>query len=488
MEEAILTKSLRKSALEIIDYKKASEASIVSILWKDPELFLLHDIKEEDFLEPVWKTYFIIGNDLVRRHDKRVLDDITVGLHLREDEILCKKYEEYGGWDTIEQATAYVETENLEGYIKKNNKFKLLLNLLKNGFALEHKLKEFLNMSSEEIYEEYEAYLNDSFMNIETEDRAYSIDHKIDQLILDLDDGLTVGLPFYNSPMLTAETGGSLLGNVTLCGALSGVGKSSFARNILLPSIIEQKERIVFMINEEDLTKMQRELLVWVANNIFKHDIQKYIVRNGKYSDETKKILEQAKEWIKERAEYVHVISFQSFSTAKAIKIIRKYSALGVKHFVLDTFKNDAEGSNDKMFWMNMKNNMVKLYDVAKPRGKNIHLWVTFQLAKSSSIQRYYSLGNIGESKGIADVASTCIMIRNLFEDELEGGKKKLNVYKTVGNSKVPVVLDKDKHYQLIFIVKNREGASGDYQIVVEHDLSKNTYKEVGFTRVPTDF
>ena len=54
--------------------------------------------------------------------------------------------------------------------------------------------------------------------------------------------------------------------------------------------------------------------------------------------------------------------------------------------------------------------------------------------------------------------------------------------------SKIPVKLDEGKHYQLIFICKNREGAASSIQIVCEHDMSRNILKEVGFTSVPVDF
>ena len=82
-------------------------------------------------------------------------------------------------------------------------------------------------------------------------------------------------------------------------------------------------------------------------------------------------------------------------------------------------------------------------------------------------------------------------MVRKIFEDEYKGGKHELKVFKYSGKNKktkVPVELDKKKNYQILFVVKNREGSSNDYQIVVEHDLSRNTFKEIGITIVPVDF
>jgi replicative DNA helicase len=89
------------------------------------------------------------------------------------------------------------------------------------------------------------------------------------------------------------------------------------------------------------------------------------------------------------------------------------------------------------------------------------------------------------------DPASTCIMVRNLFDDEYPGGKNELKVYRLEGKNgktKLPVTLNKDKNYQILFIVKNREGSANQYQLVIEHDLSRNILKEVGITVVPVDF
>lgn len=82
-------------------------------------------------------------------------------------------------------------------------------------------------------------------------------------------------------------------------------------------------------------------------------------------------------------------------------------------------------------------------------------------------------------------------MIRNLMDDEKVGGKNELKVYRMGGKNgktKIPVQLEHDKHYQLLFVVKNREGSANIYQIVVEHDMSRNILKEVGMTVVPQDF
>ena len=134
---------------------------------------------------------------------------------------------------------------------------------------------------------------------------------------------------------------------------------------------------------------------------------------------------------------------------------------------------------------------MVEINDCIKAENKNVHILITFQLAKGSIKQRYYTQDNIGMSKNIIDPASTCLMIRDLYDDEYPGEKRALDVFKLEGKngkSKIPQHLDKEKRYQIIFIIKNREGSANTYQIVVEHDMSRNVMKEIGMTHVPIDF
>jgi len=485
---------LAKTSKKIREYKKACEANIVSILWKQPDLYYTYDnLKLANFTENVWKVYYQIGLDIVIKEKKQVLDDITVGLYLEKHLKLKEQYEKYKGYETIENARAYVKTENMDGYINELHKWNAVLDLLKRKFPIFDRISDFVDMTSEQIYDEFEAVLNHVFVNVEGDDITHDISDGLDELIEELDQGMAVGLPLHNTPTLNKEVGGNLEGNITLVGGLSGVGKTALSRILILPSILEHKEKIVIMINEEGKKKWQREFLVWVANNIFKEDLQKYIVRDGKYKPEIKALLKKCSEWVKQYKNTIILKPFTQYTTAKAIKTIKKYASMGVKYFMLDTYKADSKASSSESFWFSMQQNMVEINDVIKSEAKNVHIWITFQLSKGSSKQRYYDQDNIGMAKNIVDVASTCLMIRKVFEDEIEGGKRELDVYrkeKRQGNieSQIPVKLKKGKNYQIIFIVKNREGSTNDYQIVVEHDLSRNTYKEVGYTVVPVDF
>lgn len=477
---------------KINEYKEACEANIVSILYKVPENIFDSDLKLDDFSNNIWKVYWQIAYDIIVLEEKHILDEITVGLYLEKHLKLQKKYNEYGGYETIVNAGAYVKVENLNGYIKELHKWNVIINLAKNNYPVKERLSEYCDMTLEDIYNEFEIFINHTFINVDSDVKSYDISDGLYELIEELDQGLAVGLPYYNMPIITKETGGQYLGSITLVGGLSNVGKSTFARTSVIPSIIKHKERIVIMLNEDGIKKWQRELLVFVSNNIIKTDIQKHVVRDGKYEKEVKDTLYKAAEWIKEQTQnhMITIIPFKKYMTSTAIKVIKKYSSLGVKYFLLDTFKMDA-GKVSENSWLQMQQAMVEINDVVKPESKNLHIMITFQLSKGSIKQRYYTQDNVGLAKNIIDPASTCIMIRDLYEDEYTGGKRELYVYRLEGKNgrtKIPVKLDKEKHYQILFMVKNREGSANQYQVIIEHDMSRNIMKEIGITNVPVDF
>ena len=265
-----------KCAKEVKEYKVVAEANVVAIFFKQPELILDYPMQLEDFTENTWRVYWQIANDIIVIEKKSVLDDMTVGLYLEKHSKLKAKYDEYGGYETIDKAKEYVNVNNISGYVNELYKWKTVLELLKNGFPVQNRIKEFCDMSLDEIYEEYEAILNHIFINAEDDVKSYSLADGIYDLIDELDEGLAVGLPYNNMDILNKETGGQLPGNITLIGGLSNMGKTTLTRSMLIPSTVKYGERLVICVNEEGKKKWQRELLVWVANNIYKQDLQKF--------------------------------------------------------------------------------------------------------------------------------------------------------------------------------------------------------------------
>lgn len=478
---------------QIGEYKLIAEANAVVTLYKNPDLIRETNLKLDDIHNNTWRVYFSIAHDLIKVEKKNTLDEITVNMYLSKHNKLRQKYEEYGGYETIQNATAYIKEENFESYVNEVKKWNAVIKLAKIGFPVKNKLSEYVDAKAEDIYNELEALLNHTFVNIDSDVKTYNACDGLYEFINELNNGYCVGMPLDGCEILNREIGGvNFNGNIYGIGANSGVGKSTTVINYIMPSVIKYDEKMVMMINEEDEKKVKRELLIWVANNVFKKELHKYELRDGKFSEETLDLLKKCADWLEEKKDKrnITIVPFEKYTCKAAIKIIKKYSSMGVKLFVLDTLKESAD-SRGTDTWKSMERDMVDLYDVIKPAAKNVSLFVTYQLGKASVKLRYLTNNEIGQAKNILDVMSVNLMMRKPFEDEFEDGSHEIKAYKIAGvngKSKIPYKLSKDKHYMITWITKNRFGQTDAFQIVSEYDLSTNTHKDVAICNIAQDW
>lgn len=487
----------KQTISQLQEYSVPVQANIIATLYKKPTLLYDYsDLKIEDFSENVWRVYLAIMQGLVLIEKKEVVNEYSIGVYLEKHTALADKYAEYGGYETIQNMFEAVDFKNFDAYIYELNKINALIKMTEDGFPVGENLREYKDMPLEDIYDRFEAMLNNTFIKSEGGIKVYDATENLDDLIDELDLGIMVGLPYHNMPILTDMTGGCRVGELTILAKPVNQGKSSFVRNVHVISLLEASERVVIILNEEGVKKFRMELLCYIANNIFKYNLQKHVIRNGKYSQEVKDMLKKSALWLKDKAEgkILTIIPLSNYTTAKAMKIIRKYSALGIKYFVIDTFKTDSEIKNNEKRWENLKSNAVKLYDLIKPDNKNVHLMLTYQISIADKRQRYLDMDNLGESKGVCEVADTVFMARNVFPDEIDGeGKtknRKLVIRRENKDGLEEIVeLDPKKYYQVMFIAKSRSGEAGRRQIVFEHDLSRNIVNEIGYTMVSmTDY
>lgn len=478
---------------KINEFKEICETNIVSIIYKNPDLIRENNLQLEELTNNCWRVYFQIAFDIINVEKKNSLDIVTVNLYLEKHKRLKSKYEEYGGYKLVESAATYVKEENFDGYLAELHKWNAVIQLAKLGFPVSDRLSEYVDTSAEDIYNELEVMLNHIFVNISSEIKTYNALDGLHELIDELDEGAQVGMPLSNCDILNKEIGGfNINGNIYALGANSGVGKSTTAINYLMPSVLKYNEKIVMMINEEDQKKVQKELLIWTANNIFKQELHKYVLRDGGFKDDVMDVLKKSADWLAEMKDRknITVIPFEKYTAKAAIKIIKKYSSMGVRLFILDTLKESSDSRNTDT-WKSMERDMVDLYDVIKPAAKNVGLFVTYQLGKASVKLRYLTNNEIGQAKNILDVISVNLMMRKPFEDEYEGGSHEITGYKITGvngKTKIPFKLKKGTRYMITFIPKNRFGNTDAYQIISEYDLSTNVHKDIGICNIPQDW
>ena len=490
-EEKSVKKKISKARVQILEYKNNCEAMIVSTIYSKPSLLYEIDLTIDDFSSNIWKVYYSIAHGVVVKEKVEDLNEVTVGMFLDKHSKLKAKFDEYGGYQTIKIASEYGTENSIQGYIHDFRKWQSVLKLEERGFPIEDRLSDFADMTLEEIYNEQEMLLNDTFVRVDTSIKTYNACDGIYDLIESMDKGDEIGLPLYNSKFLNEEIGGLNLGHIYGVGANSGIGKSTTVLNVVMPSVLEHDEQMAIFINEEDERKVRKELLIWVANNIFSFNIQKKDLRKGNFSEELKNNLKVCAKWIEEKKNNrnITIVPLESYSANTVIKLIKKYASMGVKYFVLDTLKESCDTMSVETYKA-LTRDMVRFYDVVKPKAKNVCLVVTYQLGKSSIKMRYLTNNEIGLGKGIVDVMSVNLMMRRPFDDEYEDGRFAIEyyVFENNGKTKVSRKLKRENNYMIFFIPKNRFGSSDAFQIVAEFDLSKNKFKDIGMCNVMQDY
>lgn len=482
---------------KIKEILKPIEANIVGCFWKYPELYYeYHDISNNLFKNPVWLFYFTLGQKIALKGVKKI-DEVAVEVYLQDKEKSLSIYNEHGGYEVIENLDFYVTLENVESYINELKKWSALYEIVETFSIDEATINNLSDMNVNELYDYFNAHLNNIFINADDGVESYNLEDGLDEIIDKADSGQNVGMEI-PSKILNDEIGGVMDGQIYLWGGLSGTGKTTATIQLLLSAVFENEEPCVVMLNEQDHVKWKQELLTWIINNkINRHGLpyfNKKRWRQGKFTADEKKLLEQAKNYLKQKMENNKIIlcHFKSYSRKQAEKIIKKYASLGVKKFVLDTFKISSDRDNNEAFWLSMQEDMRKFDDLIKPSNLNVSLWVTLQLQKGSVLKRYLTGDSIGMAKNVIDVASVGLLMRRVRNDEYKGGKYELKVIQPISNTASistgrEVTLDPNKKYVIIFIEKNRNGESQTYQVVAEQDLGNLIYKEVGICDIPFD-
>ncbi|MFA1509911.1 hypothetical protein ACDN41_11845 [Priestia aryabhattai] len=483
---------------KIKSISKPIEANVIGCFWSNPHAYFNYpDVTRDMFKSPRWQFYFEIGKKLALKNIMKI-DEMAVELLIQNSDKTKARFNKYGGFEPAETVMECATVENMDSYINDLKKWSALHNIVEILTMEESMLDEFKDLDVNELYDYYNAQLNGIFINADDGVETHKLGDGLDEIIEEANKGLNVGMPI-NSPILNEEIGGVIDGQIILVGGLSGTGKTSVTIQLELSALFMSEEPGVIMLNEQDHVRWKMELLTWIINNILLKDVEnpKYFNkkrwRQGNFTPEERELLKAASEFLKNKMDNNEIIlcHFKSYSAKQAERIIRKYASLGVKKFVLDTFKISSDRDDGESFWLSMQEDMRKFDDLVKASNLNVNLWVTLQLQKGAVLKRYLTGDSIGMAKNVIDVASVGLLMRRLRNDEYEGGKFEIKVIDPISpESKMTgrtVTLDPNKKYVIFFIEKNRNGESQTYQIVAEQDLGTLRYKEVGICDIPFD-
>ena len=355
-----LTGVKEKYPAQLLKGRIQNEGNVISCFFKD--MLLLDDttFESKDFITTDGLFYFSLLKNL-REKGFYSLDEITILSNMNQDVI--DRYNENGGWDTIQHQIDIINVQNFDTYIDILYRENIILNMHNDGFNLLNEiivgdkkvipLKLFRKMTAEEVTDWYEARISSygtGYSSKILEEEEIDFD---DDFIESCKDGEENGVPFdiagYDVngeeincfPFLSRQITGLLEGTFTMMGGFSSAGKSTWWITVLM-ALLHYDRKILIISNEENIKKFKIKFMVWLLgkrNRYFK--LTKKKMASGDINTESRKSLSDVQDfWRKNYKGRVKFISINEADMHVVKKKIRENALrYGYDTVLYDTFK-----------------------------------------------------------------------------------------------------------------------------------------------------
>lgn len=484
---------LNKTIKKIEANREQIEASFVFCLWKDPQRY--DDYKNVN--EGIDKTliceeplfYFRVGRGL-RQQGFSNIDNITLDTYLSDKPTLRQHYEELNGWRACKEMMDLVDPENADSFYNQISKMNTLKILATRFDEMLSTPERFNDATNEEVYDAFELLNNQ--VALMTGNSA-----KVENIIADekyleqCDAGMGVGVQYDKvAKLLNSLTLGLPVGDIYLLAAHSGSFKSSFLFNNMVVPIAENGYKVCIISNEMTVDAYKNLLLVHVLTNDLNYwNITRKKLKTGHFTEEDKKMLREAIKIEKEKYSDIQFVKLFESDTSSLVKYIKRLARSGTKVFIYDTLKASDSSGNDDRMWQTLLMDSRRIFQAVSK--EQVCFVASFQLALYTTNQRYLDASCLSSSKQIKEVCSEVCLQRLLWDDEYTGEKydcepyryKKLDSGKYI---KVPVQIDKDKKYVVIFLDKTRNDERGQCLLYYVNG-AYNTWQEIGYCTIKND-
>lgn len=280
---------------------------------------------------------------------------------------------------------------------------------------------------------------------------------------------------------------------------------SSILAEKFVMSCVENGEKLILILNEEDAQSFRQKILLSILNHYYDKQIDRSRLINGNLTKEDENLIRLAfgkmEELMDGDESQIKVIFMERYVMSDLEKIIRFWANRGYENLAIDTHKVSDDSKHQKR-WETFVEDMKTIYRLTRKNsgGCNLRTWVNFQLADSALKSRYLTFDAIGEGKASKNEASVVQMFRPMWSDEYDGGTNELRCFQKkikhdlTGKptyTEKEVELDKAKTYYLLFTPKNRFGKNNDNGqevLVFEPAFHRNAFYEKGWTTVQKDF
>lgn len=438
--------------------------------------------EQKDFVTADGLFYFSMLNQL-RNKGFYSLDEVTILSNLSQDVI--DKYEDIGGWDSIQHQIDIINTQNFDTYIDILYRENILMHMYSDGFNLLKEidvngkkiipLKLFRKMTAEEVTDWYDARISSygtGYSSKVLEEEEIDFD---DEFIESCQEGEENGVPFdiagYDIngeeincfPFLSRQIMGLLEGTFTMMGGFSSVGKSSWWVTVLM-SLLYYDRKILIISNEESVKKFKVKFMIWLLgkrNRYFK--LTKKKMTSGDINAESRDQLTQVQKFWREN--YKGRVKFISINDAD-MRVVKKKIRENVLRYgydcvLYDTFKiqeSDFEGTRQDLSLVRDSRELDKI-----AKKYNIIMLASVQLAERLKGKLFLDSSVLSNSKQIKEILENLFLMRTVYDEELD---EKSRFYcrpfrlKKVNNKWIEEEYAPDRNavYRALFVEKTRNG------------------------------
>ena len=481
---------LKHTLKEINKDREKIEAPFVFCFWKDPDLYddykFVNEKEDETLRNEDSIFYFNLGRALYKAGFRK-FDNITVYSFLQDKPNVKERFDNYGGYQEIENFKQLVNVENVSAYFDKIAKLNTLDRLCKLTFNSFEDVSKFDKMTNQQVYDFFEYKLSDISIasTHDINEESLVID---DDFIEECNSGDAVGISYgKNCPILNYLTLGVPLGEMFMVAGHSGVGKSSFSfENIVLP-MIEDGVKVAIISNEMRSKDYKIMLLAHILTKELNYwGLTRKQIKMGHFNSEQKKMIEKAKAISEEKYSNLGFIKLFDNDVGKVLKYIKKKAKRGYQCFVWDTMK--GEDSLDEKMFLQLLINSRRIFQLASK--ENIAIITTYQLALYTVNQRYLDASCLANGKQIKEVFSEMLYMRQLWADEYTDEDYDCKAYQLQRNedgkytkAKKMITLDPDKKYVVVFLDKTRNDEDKQ-QVLYEVNGRFNSWREVGYCTI----
>lgn len=496
---------------ELLEGRLTVEGNVVASFWKDALLLDEYKLTKKDFITRDGRFYFELAKTL-RSKGLNSLDELSILSNCSEQVI--EKFNDKGGFDTIEQMTSVVSLNNWETYSDQLYRENVILKLYDDGFNLlkeiDYKdkkivpIKLFRKMTAEQVVDFYESQLSGyeigQSSSILEEDDIYFDDAWIEELEEQTELGVsfeTAGLDINEEiincfPFLSRQTLGLFRKSMMMVGGHSSTGKSTYFITIIM-ALLHQGEKVLILSNEETIKKFRIKFLMFILAKYNRYySLTKSRLTAGNLTQEDKRQIKIAQKYFNDN--YKGNLRFISMNTMDVSVIKKKVreSALkwGCTAFLVDTFKlgeQDMAGTRQDLSLVKDSRELHRLcmkYDLIG--------MASVQLAEHSKGTLTLTASSLNNSKQVKEILESLFLLRVCYDEELDPKSKyycnpfRMKKKESGGWDMEPYEPDRSASYRILAVEKNRNGedtGSNGVSYLLKFDGAHSIFREVAMCR-----